>query len=256
MLTVWRFWPVTSSDGSSPIHHVSRSPLSDQGSAAYQVFNCATVLKQVMHQSGQDSDQVLFRGILLRLRDARLTISDWEQLMKQTPAEMTDLAPFTNALHLHPTIEAVVEHNVARLRESGHQIATIKAVHSGPNAPKASSEDAGGLESMICLACHAHVMFTSNLWVDMGLVNGAMGTVMAICYHNGESPPNLAIAITVKFDSYRGPTLSDMMELFPSLHSAACGRHLIEHVHVSNSHSNWPGPSQFTRLKASFWTKW
>ena len=188
---------------------VSRSPLSDQGSAAYQLFDRAIVLKQVMRQSGQDSDQVLFRDILLRLRDAKLTISDWEQLMKQTPTEVSDLAPFTNALHLHPTIEAVVEHNITRLRASGHPVAIIKAVHSGPNASKASSEDAGGLESIICLAHNARVMLTSNLWVDMGLVNGAMGTVMAICYRSGESPPNLPIAVTVRFDSYRGPTLSD-----------------------------------------------
>ena len=188
---------------------VSRSPLSDAGSAAYQLFDRAIVLKQVMRQSGQDPDQVLFRDILLCLRDARLTISDWEQLMKQTPAEMADLAPFTNALHLHPTIEAVVEHNVSRLRASGHPVATIKAVHSRLNASKASSEDAGGLESIICLACNARVMLTSNLWVDMGLINGAMGTVAAICYRNGESPPNLPIAVTVRFDSYRGPTLSD-----------------------------------------------
>ena len=156
MLTLRRLWPATSCDGSPT---VSCSPLSDTGSAAYQLFDCAIVLKQVMRQSGQDPDQVLFRDILLHLRDARLTISDWEQLMKQTPAEMADLAPFTNALHLHPTIEAVVEYNVSRLHASGHPVATIKAVHSGQNTSKASSEDAGGLESIICLACntcHAH----------------------------------------------------------------------------------------------------
>ena len=73
----------------------------------------------------------------------------------------------------------------------------------------ASSEDAGGLESIICLAHNARVMLTSNLWVDMGLVNGAMGTVVAICYRNGESPPNIPIAVTARFDSYTGPTLSD-----------------------------------------------
>ena len=36
---------------------VSRSPLSDQCSAAYQLFDRAIVLKQVIRQSGQDSDQ-------------------------------------------------------------------------------------------------------------------------------------------------------------------------------------------------------
>ena len=188
---------------------VSRSPLSYQGSAAYQLFDRVIVLQQVMRQSGQDADQVLFRDILLRLRDARLTVSDWEKLMKQTPAEVSDLAPFSNALHLHPTIEAVVEHNVSRLCASGHPIATIKAVHRGPNAAKASSEDAGGLDPIICLAHELRVMLTANLWVDKSLVKGSMGTVVAICYRNGESPPNLPVAVTVKFDSYRGPTLTD-----------------------------------------------
>jgi ATP-dependent DNA helicase PIF1 len=191
---------------------MSRSPLFDLGSAAYQLFDRAIVLKQVMRQSGQDLDQVLFRDILLRLRDAKLTISDWEQLMKQTPSEISDLAPFTNALFLPPTVEAVVEH-VTRLHANGHPVATIKAVHSGANASKASSEDAGGLEPIICLARNARVMLTSNLWVDMGLVNGAMGTIVVICYRNGESPPNLPIAVTIRFDSYRGPTLSGGMFL-------------------------------------------
>ena len=188
---------------------VSHSPLSDQGSIAYQLFNHAIVLKQVMRQSGQDPDQVLFRQLLVRLRDGQLTTDDWEQLMKQTPAEVSDLAPFKDVLHLHPTVEAVVEHNVSMLHASGHPVATIKAVHSGPNAAKASAEDASGLEPIICLACEARVMLTANIWVEMGLVNGAMGTVVAICYKNGEAPPHLPIAVTVRFDSYRGPTLSD-----------------------------------------------
>ena len=52
-------------------------------------------------------------------------------------------------------------------------------------------------------------MLSSNLWVDMGLVNGAMGTIKAICYGNDGSPPNLPVAVTVTFDSYSGPTLID-----------------------------------------------
>ena len=59
---------------------------------------------------------------------------------------VSDLPPL-NVLYLHPTIsEAVVDYNVTRLRASGHPVATIKAVRVGPNAFKASSEDAGGLE--------------------------------------------------------------------------------------------------------------
>ena len=129
--------------------------------------------------------------------------------MIQTPAQVQDMAPFSTALHLHPTVEAVVEHNVARLHASGQPIATIKAIQTGPNAAKASSEDAGGLEPIICLARGARVMLTANLWVDMGLVNGAIGTVAAVCYSNGGAPPHLPVAVMVHFDAYQGPKLPD-----------------------------------------------
>ena len=46
--------------------------------------------------------------------------------------------------------------------------------------------------------------------MQTGLVNGAMGTVVAICYDEaGGSPPNLPVAVTMRFDSYYGPTLPD-----------------------------------------------
>ena len=61
---------------------------------------------------------------------------------------------------------------------------------------------------MICLAQSARVMLTSNLWVDVGLVNGAMGTIRAICYRSG-GPPDLPISVMVHFDNYSGPTLHD-----------------------------------------------
>ena len=143
----------------------SRSELSDQGRAAYQNFKQAVVLDQVMRQSGQDPQQVLFRDILQRLRDAKVTVPDWNCLMAQTPTHVQDLSPFCTALHLIPTVEAVVEHNVAQLRASGQPIATIKAVHTGANVSKAPADDAGGLEAVICLAKLARVMLTSNLWV-------------------------------------------------------------------------------------------
>ena len=61
---------------------VSRSSLSDIGSTAYQLFNCAVVLDQPMRQSGQDPDQVLFGDILLRLRNGLTTETDWRHLMQ------------------------------------------------------------------------------------------------------------------------------------------------------------------------------
>ena len=187
----------------------SRSELSDQGRTAYLQFEKAFVLTQVMRQAGgSDPDQVRFRDILLRLRDAQVTMEDWNQLMMQTPTSMQDLTSFATALRLYPTVEAVIEYNLTKLNDLGQPIATIKAVHTGSNAAKASSDDASGLEAVVCLAKSARVMLTTNLWVQVGLVNGAMGTVKAICYRSG-GPPDLPLAVMVKFDHYTGPTLHD-----------------------------------------------
>ena len=47
-----------------------------------------------------------------------------------------DSAAFDDALHLHPTVQAVAEYNVAKLRNTGEAIATIKAVHVVPMPAK------------------------------------------------------------------------------------------------------------------------
>ena len=149
----------------------TRTELSDQGRTAYLQFNKAFTLTHVMRQAGNDPDQIRFRDLLLHLRNAEVTSQDWEELMKQTPTNVQDLVPFANALHLYPTVEAVVEHNITKLKDSSQPVATIRAVHTGANAAKASSDDASGLEAVVCLAKSARVMLTSNLWVEVGLVN-------------------------------------------------------------------------------------
>ena len=90
--------------------------------------------------------------------------------------------------------------------ECGHPIAEIKAVHTGANASNASPDDAGGLDPVVKLSKSARVMLTSNLWIKMGLVNGAMGTVEAICYTR-DKPPALPVAVMVRFDHYSGPAM-------------------------------------------------
>ena len=55
---------------------VSRTELSDLGSADYHLFDKAIVLDQVMRQAGVDTEQQLFRDLLLRLRDGQTTVED------------------------------------------------------------------------------------------------------------------------------------------------------------------------------------
>ena len=153
-----------------------------------------------------------FRTLLLRLRDGATTIDDWKLPMSRTPTAVDDLTSFEIALHLYPTVEAAVDHNVSKLHNTMKPIAMINAVHTGgalaANAPAANApaDEAGGLKAVVCLAESARVMLTSNLWVDFGLVNGAMGTIEAICYMTG-GPPNLPTAVMVRFHKYSGPSL-------------------------------------------------
>ena len=110
---------------------VSRTELSDLGSIDYHLFDRAVVLDRVMRQAGQDAGQERFRNLLLMLRNAELTVEDWKYLMTQTTGEVGDTMSFDEALRLYPTIEAVAEHNVAKLRASGQPIAVLRAVQKG-----------------------------------------------------------------------------------------------------------------------------
>ncbi len=54
-------------------------------------------------------------------------------------------------------------------------------------------------------------MLTANLWIETGLVNRSMGTVVDIIFE-GNGPPSLPIAVFIKFDTYNGPTVKTLEE--------------------------------------------
>ena len=57
----------------------------------------------------------------------------------------------------------------------------------------------------------------------MGLVNGALGTIVSICYQTGV-PPDLPLAMMIKFDNYCGPSLHDNAVPFvPLRRTWSCG---------------------------------
>ena len=201
----------------------------DLGRSAYQSLNKAVVLTQVMRQSGQDQEQVRFREIPLRLRDASVTKDDWEHLMTRREGQVANKDSFSQALHLLPTVDVVAAYNLDKLHHNGQPVAEIKATHSGPRANTATSDDAGRLDPVVHIADGARVMLTSNLWVDADLVNGAMVTVQVICYQSG-GLPDLPIAVMGSFDSYSSPTMHDgFVPIVPIRHSwmsggATCSR--------------------------------
>ena len=108
------------------------SNLSDLGRTAYMSFTKAIVLTHIMHQTGEDL-QVAFRDILLRLWNANVTQDDWKHLMTHTSSNISNLQEFKNAIHLYPTVEAVAEHYLMKLKQP---IARSKMFIPGHNAAK------------------------------------------------------------------------------------------------------------------------
>ena len=105
----------------------------------------------------------------------------------------------------------VAEFNINRLWSLNCPVAMINAVHTGgTEASKADSDTAKGLETQLLLARGARVMLRANLWTEVGLVNGSMGTVCGIMFEENLRPPCLPIAVLVEFDNYTGPAIVNL----------------------------------------------
>lgn len=61
------------------------------------------------------------------------------------------------------------------------------------------------LPQEVLLSKCQHVMLTTNLWTQAGLVNGSLGQVRDIVYLVGSKPPALPTYVTVTFNNSTGP---------------------------------------------------
>ena len=170
---------------------------------AYASFKVVVRLDTPVRQDALDP----FYQLLQRIRQGDIRLQDWETYLKprdyaNLPAE--EKASFLNALRLFSTRRATEEYNLQRVYSLGVPVATIDAEHDGGPAAAASADAFNGLEAQLKLAVGARVMHKSNTWTEAGLVNGQLGTVKAIVYREGVSPPDLPRAVIVEFPNYIG----------------------------------------------------
>ncbi|KID95912.1 hypothetical protein MAJ_08130, partial [Metarhizium majus ARSEF 297] len=97
----------------------------------------------------------------------------------------------------------------------------VIATNVGPGAAAAPDDKAGNLAKHVPVCIGARLMLTCNLWQQVGLCNGARGTVYDIGWAPGADPVrDQPCVIMMEFDKYTGPaflTTADGRKIVPIL---------------------------------------
>ena len=135
----------------------------------------------------------------------------------QSVLSIPEVTTFNDALRIYPT-NAVKEYNYEHLNRLRRPCIQSKADNVGARAHKVKAADAGNLHntprvgsptrlgqstSAIPLMDGARIMLLENIWVDVGLVNGSLGTIVDFARRTNdnprESPP---FVVLIRFDKY------------------------------------------------------
>ncbi|KAK3933276.1 ATP-dependent DNA helicase [Frankliniella fusca] len=150
-----------------------------------------------------------FLQFLVRFSECSVTEAD-RSLIKQRywkNMSVSDRNNFHDSVHLYSTRAAVRDFNLKQLISLNCPVVKIESENNSKVAA-AASEDKVGLAKCLYIGIGCRIILRKNLWIVMGLVNGAMGTVSDIIYDEA-SVVNVDCPkyIIVKFDNYSGPVL-------------------------------------------------
>jgi ATP-dependent exoDNAse (exonuclease V) alpha subunit len=186
-----------------------KSQIHIAGEGLYKLFNKVIILTEQKRVNGGSREDQQFRDALLRLHDGASSHQDFTLLKTRFDCELSkeELSTFDDALHLFYKKQDSANHNAKKLFQLGQATALFKAEHSGTGASSAPTHETNNLAPRLLCAINARVMLHSNLWTDIGLINGAYGTIVDIIYPKGLQPPSLPLAVIVQFDdTYTGPS--------------------------------------------------
>lgn len=179
------------------------------GRNAYLSFKESVFLTTIQRQLGED--QAPFRRALEELRKADVSVPSWELLASRCSVKLSpeEVDSFADALRIYPTKGQVVEYNHQHMLGLDSPAIQVEAKHEGVGAEKVESSNAGNLAKRLPLCVGCRVMLTRNLWADVGLVNGAQGTVYDISWKEGADVlRDRPEVIMVAFDDYDGPAFT------------------------------------------------
>ncbi|XP_059064840.1 uncharacterized protein LOC131856900 [Cryptomeria japonica] len=188
-----------------PVKDIPMYASTSYGGTLWRSFITIITLKKIFRQIGDQPAQIAFRALLSNLRNAEPTIADWQLLLSRANSTLSsaEQSLFLSSTHLFATNEMVSLHNKRMLLSLAKPIALSTAEQlKGITCSNPNEEQ---LESKILLCIGQEVMLSANLWVETGLVNGALGQVKEIVYNGGERPPELPLFVVVQFKKYIGP---------------------------------------------------
>ena len=161
-------------------------------------------LNHIFRQDGQSNENERFPILLSNIRDANPTLEDWMLLMSRCNANMSSIEneEFQNSVHLFSTNENVYNHNKKMLLSLTNPI--VRSIIVKKTQSSMDGDGSDELDMELLLSKDARVMLTSNLWIEAGLVNGALGYVQSIVYRPRNAPPLPPSYGLVDFDSCFG----------------------------------------------------
>lgn len=175
-----------------------------QGHNDYMSISTVMKLTEVVRQRGY------YMEILLRLRDGKTTIDDWQVLMNTCTVqhilpEKLNRFNSSETMWLFNTNKDNNTHNINQLKLMQKPIIMINAEHDMLASVGKATESCRKLAPKLYLCIGAKIMLLWNINISMGLVNGSTGTIKDFFFCENIHAPSLPSCIIIEFLDYSGP---------------------------------------------------